>query len=146
MKKVVTLLFITCLMLSCENKKEQNGTPAIVFPADAPTEGAATSASESNDQGAATNKPSESTSSCDQFLVDYENFFNEYLAIVKKFSADPTNTSFLNEMTSYSQKVKDWADRGKNIMNDCVSDPAFNEKYMNITNRITKAATEMYNH
>lgn len=129
MKNNLLLILSVCLIFSlssCGSGSEKSS------PADA-----ATSVGESG-------STSTSGSSCDAFLEDYERFTTNYMDVLKRFAEDPTNSSMLNEINKYTQETETWASKWSSIATDCASDPAFTQKYVEITNRITSAAGNLY--
>jgi hypothetical protein len=121
-------LCLIFLSTSCKSNKEQSTPPQD------------TSTTTNNSSSAS----GSSNSSCDDFLNEYEQFTNDYLNAVRQYSNDPTNASLLSAVTDYSQKTQTWVSRWTTISQDCASDPSFAQKYLDITNRITAAASDMY--
>lgn len=82
---------------------------------------------------------SASSEDCDEFLRGYEEFMNEYIAIMKKYKDDPTDISLINEYTEMLSKAGDWSDKTKG----CEDDPAFATRFIEIQMKIAKASTEL---
>ncbi len=81
---------------------------------------------------------SSSTSSntdCAQFIKDYSDFADSYIAILKKYKANPTDASILSEYTEVAQKAMDM----QRDASSC-TDPAYASKLMQIANKIAQAA------
>jgi hypothetical protein len=142
MKKITLTAFFALfalLLASCGSNSAK--------PESSSSDNGSSSSSVSKETGDATGdkESTESSSDCDMFLSEYEDFATDYVDMLKKYSADPTNTSMVSEMTQYSQKVQNWSERWKKLGTGCVSDPNFSKKYLEITERFTKAAASMYN-
>jgi hypothetical protein len=82
---------------------------------------------------------SSSTGDCDEFLEGYEKFMNQYIAVLKKYKNDPTDTSILSEYTSIMTEATEWSAKTK----DCATDPKFAAKFTSIQMKIANAASGM---
>jgi hypothetical protein len=123
-------LLICFFALSCNNSSNDSETEAVatdsIMPAqtDAPAVAPAASSSQESTQSG--------KSDCDKFLEEYESYSMEYIEIVKKYAADPSNTSLMNEITSYAQTSQKWGERWKDLGQDCATDPGFSQKYLDV--------------
>ncbi len=72
---------------------------------------------------------------CEQFITDYGDFADSYVALLKKYKANPTDPDILNEYAEAAQK----ATQMQNDAADC-SDPAYASKLAEIATRIAQAA------
>jgi len=72
---------------------------------------------------------------CKKFLKDYEEFMDDYIKILKKYKANPTDMTIMSDYTMILGKVDNWANYNK----ECENDPAFLRKYMEIQMKITTA-------
>ncbi len=52
---------------------------------------------------------SSDNSECDEFLEGYEDFMDEYITILKKQKADPTDMSIMTEAATIAGKASEWA-------------------------------------
>jgi len=77
---------------------------------------------------------------CMKFLEDYEKFMVEYMAFIKKYIKNPTDTSLITDYTKMLQKASEWTEFDE----ECANDPAFIGKYTEIQMKIANAASEMY--
>jgi len=94
------------------------------------------SSSSSKESSKADNKD---ISNCDEFLEGYEKFVNEYIAVIKKYKANPTDTSILADYTKMLTNATKWS----NFDEECANDPAFIGKFTEIQMKIALAASEM---
>lgn len=78
---------------------------------------------------------SSSNVDCDQLLQDYEDFVNSYIKVLKKYKANPTDASILNEYTEAVQKASEI----QSNISSC-SDAQYASKIMELNNKIAKAA------
>ena len=78
-------------------------------------------------------------SECDEFLEGYEDFMDEYITILKKQKADPTDMSIMTEAATIAGKASEWATKTP----DC-TDAEFVTKLSKIQMKITNAVTGMF--
>ena len=50
-------------------------------------------------------------SECDEFLEGYENFMDNYIVILKKSKADPTDMSIMTEYMSLMTEASEWTSK-----------------------------------
>jgi flagellum-specific peptidoglycan hydrolase FlgJ len=81
------------------------------------------------------NSSSTSSVDCDQFIKDYSAFADSYVKLMKKYKANQSDPSILNEYTEAAQKAMDM----QKDASSC-TDPAYASKLMEIANKIAKAA------
>ncbi len=72
---------------------------------------------------------------CDQFIKDYSDFADSYIKLLKKYKANPTDTSILTEYSEAAQKAM-------NLQKDATNcnDPKYAKKLMEIAIKIAQAA------
>ena len=56
---------------------------------------------------------SSSSSGCDQFIKDYEEFVDEYITVLKKYKANPTDASIFTEYSEMLAKAGEMESSGK---------------------------------
>lgn len=76
----------------------------------------------------------ESSSDCDKFITDYEEFVTDYIKVLKKYKANPSDTSILTEYTELAQKASEMQSKAS----DC-TDPKYATKLMQLASKIAKA-------
>lgn len=77
-----------------------------------------------------------SSDDCSDFLDEYEEFVNDYIAIVKKYKADPTDMSVLEDYQEMVEKATDMQKEAKNCKGS---------KYVKRVNQLNqKLAKAMY--
>jgi hypothetical protein len=74
---------------------------------------------------------------CSEFLDGYEDFMNEYIAIIKKYKNDPTDTDILSDYSSIMSEASEWSTKTSN----CAGDAAFAAKFTKIQMKIANAAS-----
>lgn len=77
----------------------------------------------------------EDSTDCDQFITDYEEFVTDYIKVVKKYKANPSDTSILTEYTELAQKASEMQSQAS----DC-TDPKYASRLLELSNKIAKAA------
>jgi hypothetical protein len=77
-------------------------------------------------------------SECDEFLEGYENFMDNYIVILKKSKADPTDMSIMTEYMSLMTEASEWTSKTP----DC-TDMAFLGKLSKIQMKMATAASGM---
>ena len=78
---------------------------------------------------------SSSNVDCEQFVTDYEEFVNDYIRVLKKYKANPSDTSILTEYTELAQKAAEMQSQAS----DC-TDPEYATRLLELSNKIAKAA------
>lgn len=81
-----------------------------------------------------------SNSECEQFISDYEDFADSYIAVMEKIQADPTDESVLQEYTEMMNKGTEIQARTSTNCDDEESIERINE----ISARIKDAAEGIY--
>ncbi len=76
----------------------------------------------------------DNSTDCDQFITDYEEFVTDYIKVVKKYKANPTDTSILTEYSELAQKASEMQSKAS----DC-TDPKYATKLMQLASKIAKA-------
>lgn len=75
-----------------------------------------------------------SSSDCDQFIKNYEAFANSYIKILKKYKANPSDMTILNEYTELTQKATEMQGEANNC-----TDTKYMTKLSSIAMKIAKA-------
>jgi hypothetical protein len=78
-------------------------------------------------------------SECDEFLEGYENFMDNYIVILKKSKADPTDMSIMTEYMSLMTEASEWTSK---TPDDC-TDMEFLGKLSKIQMKMATAASGM---
>ncbi len=81
------------------------------------------------------NSSSSKSIECDEFLKGYEDFMDKYIDIQKKYKADPTDRSIMNEYTTILNEASEWARKKPNC-----TDAEFIAKLSKIQLKILKDA------
>ena len=82
---------------------------------------------------------SSNNAECDEYLDGYEKFMDNYITILKKQQADPSDMSIMTEYASIMTEVNEWASKTP----DC-TDMEFLGRLMEIQMKIANAASGMY--
>ncbi|WP_439506231.1 DUF6591 domain-containing protein [Sediminibacterium sp.] len=96
------------------------------------------SSTESSDNSSASSDVSISATTstdCDQFITEYEEFVSSYLAILKKYKANPTDASILTEYTEMATKAATMETDASNC-----TDAKYAAKLMKLNTKIANAA------
>jgi hypothetical protein len=90
----------------------------------------------SSSSSADENSESSSSSSvdCEQFIIDYEEFADSYISLLKKYKANPTDASIMTEYTDAAQKAMDMQEEASSC-----TDPTYASKLMQIATKIARA-------
>lgn len=78
-------------------------------------------------------------SECDEFLEGYENFMDNYIVILKKSKADPSDMSIMTEYMSLMTEASEWTSK---TPDDC-TDMEFVAKLGKIQMKMAAAASGM---
>lgn len=81
-------------------------------------------------------KENDNTSSadCDKFMKDYESFINSYIKMIKKYKANPSDITIMNEYTEAVQKASDMESK----VSIC-TDSKYAVKLLELQNKLAKA-------
>lgn len=58
-----------------------------------------------------------------QFLNDYEKWYDDYVAFLKKYEQNPTDASLLNDYTKMMEELVEWSEKAEKIEADLANDP-----------------------
>jgi hypothetical protein len=75
-----------------------------------------------------------SSSDCDEFIAEYEEFVNSYVVILKKYKANPTDASIISEYTKMAAKAVTMKKDAANC-----NDPKYVTKLLKLNTKITNA-------
>jgi hypothetical protein len=94
------------------------------------------------EQNGVVDNSGKSKSDCEEFLDAYEEFMDEYIKVLKKYSEDPTDMTILSEYTSSMAKVSEWSEKAESL-EDCMKNKKFVKKYTAIQMKIANALSEI---
>lgn len=77
-----------------------------------------------------------STDPCEELITEYEKLCDDYLAIVNKMKANPTDMSAVSDFNEMQTKAQKMERESK----DC-TDPKYTDRVMKITNKMMQAAS-----
>ena len=99
-----------------------------------------TSTTENSDNTSATTEETATTSSsdCDQFITDYEDFVNNYIKIIKKMKANPSDMSIMTEYTEMASKAATMQTDAANC-----TDAKYASKLLKLASKMASAAYGM---
>ena len=75
-----------------------------------------------------------------KFLTEYEKWADDYVALLKKYSDNPTDASLIAEYTKCMEMLSDWPDKVAKVQKDLANDPAALKEY---TDTVTKIAEKL---
>jgi hypothetical protein len=122
----------TAVSLTATAKKSENATPPVK---DEPIEDETVDVpTDEND----TNQASSNTS-WKQFLKEYEAWIDSYIAIMKKYEANPTDLSLLADIAEFAEETTEWAAKAEDIEDDLSGDDlaAYLETYSRIIQKLS---------
>lgn len=80
-----------------------------------------------------------------QFLKNYEEFVDDYIAFMKKYQANPTDMTMLTDYVDMMAKVSEWsenADEFEDELNDPAELAEYTKEYMRILTKMTTGLVE----
>lgn len=89
-------------------------------------------------KGSKSDKSEGSGGNCDEFLDKYETFMKDYIAVVKKYKDNPTDSDILSEYQKLQSEANNFPQP-----DDCASDEKFIKKYTRIQKKIAEAVAGM---
>ena len=75
-------------------------------------------------------------------MDSYESFMNEYVEFMKKYSADPTNTTLLKQYSSYLEKYDKFTEDVNKWDEDDMNDTEL-KYYLEVQSRVAKKLSEV---
>lgn len=72
------------------------------------------------------------------FLAEYEAWVDDYMALVEKYNADPTDITLITDYTEMLQEMTEWADKADQITIDIASDATALAEYTVVMARIVE--------
>ena len=135
MKKSITILgamlFVSVIFTGCGGKDSAESTEqAVTTEETAPKQEETTTA-----EAPAEEKASESKSDCDEFIKNYEEFVNDYISIIKKMKANPTDMTIMGEYTDMATKAASMQSDAKNC-----TDPKYASQIAKLGMKMANAA------
>lgn len=76
------------------------------------------------------------------FLDEYEAWVDDYIALVEKYAANPTDTTILTDYTKMAQEMLEWAEKVGEIEIELEDDPAALAEYVKELARISNKLNE----
>ncbi len=141
MKKTLALLIVVAAIFSltaCGNKttptkESASNNEAVSVTSD-------DTSSESNAETAGSSDEAEWR----QFLKDYEAWVDDYIEIVKKYKANPSDTSILSDYTEMTSKVVEWSEKADEIASELEDTSAaleYSKELLRIAEKLEKATS-----
>ncbi len=128
MKKILAIalcVLFAMTMVACTGGAEQNTNSAA-------------------DDSSVTDTESTSESSeWKQFLKDYEAWVDDYIVIVNKYKANPTDTSILADYTKMVSDMADWTTRTEKVQEELTTDSEALAEYTKELSRIAGKLAEV---
>ena len=77
-----------------------------------------------------------------EFLKDYEEWVDDYIALTKKYKDNPTDTSILSEYTEMAAEVTEWAERADDLESELSAAEAaeYAEELAKIASKLAEVA------
>ncbi|MCP4978288.1 MAG: hypothetical protein GY931_19240 [Maribacter sp.] len=137
MKLCIRILFSTLLFVSIACKKK---TKTDVKDRDDIT---VEIKSEVNSEEAKTTEFKE-VKDCDDFIDKYEEWMEEYLAILEKYKGNPIDLVNSSEYTQKTMQAMDWASNwSAKLTTSCAANPAYEKRMRGIQEKMEKKLKEM---
>lgn len=77
-----------------------------------------------------------------KFLKDYENWVDDYIALLAKYQADPTDTSILSDYTEMAAELTEWTGKTEEVADELANDPDALAEYTAELSRIAAKLSE----
>lgn len=88
-------------------------------------------------------KKASSGNECDDYLANYAEWVEGYLVFLKEMGDNPGDMALASKAMEWTEEAMKWAE-DYSALTDCITDPEFTTKYMEIVEQINKAAAELY--
>lgn len=105
----------------------------------------ATAKSSSNNSSNNTTVTTAATGGWRQFLKNYEEFVDDYISFMKKYQANPTDTTLVADYIDMMTKVSEWSENADEIedeLNDSAELAEYTKEYVRITTKMTTGLLE----
>ncbi|MBQ5911257.1 MAG: hypothetical protein IIW94_04550 [Clostridia bacterium] len=151
MKRIVTLLIALILVITMSACGVETNEPVQSESDDISSVLLDENESDSEDTATTSSieESSEETSTDDgwrDFLKEYEEWADKYIAVVKKYKSNPSDLSILTEYTSLITELADWTERADDLSNSIVDvkDAAeYSAELVRIAAKIAEAAGDL---
>ena len=80
----------------------------------------------------------EKSGNCDDFLDDYEEWMEEYVALLSKHKDNPAALVSSAEYTSMSTEMINWTSKWSELAMDCATDPEYEKRINKIQEKMEK--------
>ena len=133
-KILVAFILASTLLTSCGKKEseEKMDIPSTVPTATTETPTTETPTTETPSSEATTDETASTGDDCEAFCKEYEEFADNYVALMKKYKKNPADASILSEYTDMVSQATDMQGKAK----DCAGDAK-------VAARLSKVATKM---
>ena len=79
-----------------------------------------------------------------QFLKEYEEWVDSYVALVKKYKANTSDMSILSEYTTMMQKLVVWSEKADKVEKELKNNSAALKEYLSTLTRVIKKLSSVY--
>ena len=108
-----------------------------------PTTGGDSNEVNQQSDAATENTQAETEKEWQKFLADYDAWADDYIELVKKYEANPTDTTILNDYTQKASEVSQWSQDADKISEELVNSPEDLAEYTAELNKIAEKLADV---
>ena len=79
---------------------------------------------------------------CDKFLVEYEEWTDEYLKVIEDYMNNPSDEAIANRYMELIQQAMEWSTKWINLV-DCADDEKYEKRFEEISKEIEQKMKEL---
>jgi len=80
---------------------------------------------------------------CDEFIDQYEEWMEDYIAMIDKYMKNPTDATLLNEYMKLAQEGMTWMSQWNSKLYYCASQDKYQERFDEISEKAEKKLKEL---
>lgn len=138
MKNSIFFLLLSLFIVSCGGGGNDNNSSSTMSEMSEQSDEFTSDAEPADAENSDLFDSGDLSDECLKFLSSYEEFMDDYIALLKKYKQNPSDMSILKEYTEMLGQSTKWAEGNE----DCAVNPEFYNKFTEIQMKIANAASE----
>ena len=80
---------------------------------------------------------------CDEFIDQYEEWMDKYLALIEKYTKNPTDVTVMQEYIKISEEALNWVNQWNSKFYHCASREKYQKRFDEISDKAEKKLKEL---
>ncbi|MEM9000001.1 MAG: DUF6591 domain-containing protein [Bacteroidota bacterium] len=132
-KPILFLLLISLCIFGCKDKEEKDKTPI---------DGTEVSFSDSKN-GSKDPDRFEKAKDCDEFIDQYEDWMDKYVAFFEKYKDNPMGAVTSKEYQEMAVEASSWSQQWMSLAISCSNNESYGQRFKKISSRAEKKMEEL---